>query len=182
MSDEHGVNGTTQPVATYEPSQTVWQHDDAARQWGTSEPQWSQQTTQPLGPRWPAQVRRRLGARQAAALRSRETRALGWGAGWGALLTLAVVGLLALLAVANGWLPGGASTTPDGAQFPIPVQSVSHTPIPGATAIPSTTAQPSVTVQSTATTAATATAQPTAQPTAIPTATAQPTARPTTSP
>ena len=167
------------------PTQTVWQHDDEAiRRLGETVPEahWSRQITQPLGPRWPSQMRRRVAERRSAQIARRESRAMRWGAGWGATLAVVICALALLLALANGWLPG-PSVAPDTGPWPIPVQSAPQSPkhaTPGATAIPTSTALPSATAQPTATSAATP--QPTATPMPNPTATPNPTPRPTATP
>lgn len=165
----------------YPPRQTVWQHDDEAiRRLGDTLPEshWSRQVTQPLGPRWPSQMRQRLAARRSEFVARREWRAMRWGAGWGASLTVVVFGLAFLLALVNGWLPGTPAASNSG-PWPIPVQSFPQTPrqtTPGATTVPTSTALPSATTQPT-TTSATA-PQPTSEPTAQPTATPPPTSTP----
>ncbi len=181
-----GKLGTTRPASGGASQQTVWQHDDPAMQrLGDNPPpaHWSQQNTQPLGPRWSPQRRRQLAAKRAALIASRESRALGLGAGLGALLAVVALGLMLLFAAANGWLPGGSSSTPDPAQLPVPAQPARHTPSPAATSFPTSTALPAGTSQPTATfwpTATdttpvpTATARPTETPSPRPTATASP--------
>jgi hypothetical protein len=163
------------PAASVEktPRQSVWQHDDATiRGLGENPPasHWSLEITQPFGPRWPAPMRRRLARRQTAIAPGHQGRALGMGAGFGVLLTVAVLGLLLLLASANGWLAGSAPAAPDSSQWPIPAQTTPQTPAgktpqPAATSLPTSTVLPTVTAQPTATSAS----EPT--PTAAPTAT-----------
>jgi hypothetical protein len=179
---------TTASGASYTPTpptQTVWQHDDEAiRRLGETVPEshWSRQATQPLGPRWPSQMRRRVAERRFSQIARRESRAMRWGAGWGATLAVFICALALLLALANGWLPG-PSMAPDSGPWPIPVQSAPQSPkhaTPGATAIPTSTALPSATAQPTATAAATP--QPTATPMPNPTATPNPTPRPIATP
>ena len=173
----------TVPGAGYTPPQTVWQHNDKViRRLGDSLPEshWSRQVTQPLGPRWPSQVRRRLAERRSALAARRESRAMRWGAGWGASITVIVIGLALLLAFANGWLPGAPSASNSG-PWPIPAQSVPQTPrhaTPGATAIPTSTALPSATAQPTATSATTPQPTATSEPTATPASSPSPTPRP----
>lgn len=167
--------------------QTVWSHDDEAiRRLGDTLPEshWSRQTTQPLGPRWPSQIRRRGAERRAALIAGRESRAMRWGAGWGASLTVIVFGVAFLLALVNGWLPGTPAASNSG-PWPIPIQSVPQTPrhaAPGATAVPTSTALPSATPQPTATAATTPQPTATSEPTPQPTASPQPTPRPTATP
>lgn len=169
----------------YTPPQTVWRHDDEViRRLGDSVPEshWSRQVTQPIGPRWPSQMHRRLAERRSALAARRESRAMRWGAGWGASITVIIIGLALLLAFANGWLPGAPAASNSG-PWPIPAQTVPQAPrhaTPGATAIPTSTALPSATAQPTATSATTRqpTAEPTAQPTATPAPSSSPTPRP----
>lgn len=169
--------------AGYTPPQTVWQHDDEAiRRLGDSLPEshWSRQVTQPIGPRWPSQMRQRLAERRSAMVARRESRAMRWGAGWGASLTVIVFGLALLLAFANGWLPGAPAASNPG-PWPIPAQSVPQTPhhvMPGATVIPTSTALPSATAQPTATSATTPQPTATSEPTATPAPSPSPTPRP----
>lgn len=180
-------NRPTVSGAGHASERTVWQHDEAVHRWGSAPPgsHWSQQTTQPLMPRWPAMRRRQ--AAQRAAVAGGETRALRMGAGCGVLATLAALSLLLLLAIANGWLPGGLpSTSSDATQWPIPASTAPGTPhaqtpisatsVPSSTALPTATAEPTATPQPTATAEPTATAQPTATPRS--TATPQPTRAP----
>ena len=175
--------------AGYPPIPTVWQRDDEAiRRLGETVPEthWSRRATQPLGPRWPSQMRRRVAERRSTLIARRESRAMRWGAGWGATLAVVVCALALLLALANGWLPG-PSVAPDSGPWPIPVQSAPQSPkhaTPGATTIPTSTTLPSATAQPTATSAATPqpTTEPTATPMPNPTATPNPTPRPTATP
>lgn len=169
-------NGRTRPgtgLAAENPQeQTVWLRDsEAIRQEEDNLPEshWSRQTTQPFAPRWPAQVRQRLAARRAAAVPGSGSRALWVGAGWGVLLTLVVLSLLLLLIITNS----GSSGSSDSSQWPIPVQSVPHTPV-STTNVPTSSALPTVTAQPTAT------ALPTQTP--VPTATPSPPPRPTATP
>ena len=164
------TNGTTRPaldvVPQNAPQQTVWQHDDAAiRRLGDHVPSshWSEQSTQPLSPLWSPARRRQLAAKRATLIAERERRALGLGAGIGALLAAMALALGLLFAAANGWLPGGTPPSSDSTQWPVPAQ---HTANPAATNIPTSTALPTTTAQPTATTWPTATDEPTAQPTA----------------
>ncbi len=170
LGEEHGATRPAAHEIDNAPQQTVWQHDDEAmRRLGDSPSalHWSQQNTQPFIPRWPMKTRKQLAARRDAVIARRESRALGIGAGLGALLALVALSLALLLAIANGWLPGGSPAITDPGQGPIPVQSASHTPLPytpGATSVPTVTAQPTTTAVPTATAQPTATVQPTATP------------------
>jgi hypothetical protein len=173
-------NGATRPAIDFAPTdapqQTVWQHEDPAiRRLGDNLPgsHWSQQSTQPLSPRWSPARRRQLAAKQAALTTGRERRALGLGAGMGALLAGTALALMLLFAAANGWLPGSSSPPPDSAQSPVPMQPVRHTANPSATDVPTSTALPTTTAPPTATAWPTATDEPTA--TVRPTATVHPT-------
>jgi hypothetical protein len=173
-------NGATRPAVDTAPSdtpeQTVWQHDDEAiRRLRDRLPgsHWSEQHTQPLSPRWSPQRRRQLADKQAAL--TAERRALGLGAGMGALVAGTALALVLLVAAANGWLPGSSSSSPDSAQSPVPTQPVRHTANPAATTIPTSTALPTTTAQPTATTWPTATDEPTATVQPKATATPQPT-------
>lgn len=162
LDEQHGAVSTAPDQA---PRQTVWRHHDAAiEQLGDNPPEshWSRQTTQPLGSRWPSQIR----GRRAALVAGRESRAMRRGAGLGALLTGIALGLMVLLAAANGWLPGSAPTAPDTAPSTAPAQFIPHTTNPAATSYPTSTALPTATAQPTATTWPT--------PTTVPTATTQP--------
>ena len=176
-------NGATRPAIDLAPTdasqQTVWQHDDEAiRRLGDNPPgsHWSQQSTQPLSPRWSPARRRQLAAKRAALTAGRERRALGLGAGMGALLAGTALALMLLVAAANGWLPGSSSPSPDSAQSPVPTQPARRTANPAATNIPTSTALPTTTVPPTATVWPTATDEPTA--TVQPTATVAPQSTP----
>jgi hypothetical protein len=176
-------DGATRPAVDAAPpdasQQTVWQREDPAIQrLGVNPPgsHWSQQNTQPLSPRWSPQRRRQLAAKQAALIAGREQRALGLGAGIGALLAVAALALVLLVAAASGWLPGSTPPSSDSALPPIPAQPARHTVNPAATNIPTSTALPTTTAQPTATTWPTATDEPTA--TVRPTATATPQSTP----
>ncbi|HEU4781996.1 MAG TPA: hypothetical protein VFS83_01520 [Ktedonobacterales bacterium] len=172
-------NGATRPAGDSAPpdasQQTVWQHEDPAiRRLGDNPPgsHWSQQSTQPLSPRWSPARRRQLVAKQAALIAGHERRALGLGAGMGALLAVTALALALLVAAASGWLPGNTPPSSDSAQPPVPAQPARHTVNPAATNIPTSTALPTTTAQPTATTWPTATDEPTA--TVQPTATVAP--------
>lgn len=178
-------NGATGPAVDATPpnapQQTVWQHDDEAIQrLGDNPPDshWSQQNTQPISPRWSPARHHQLVAKQAALTAGRERRALGLGAGIGALVALTALALVLLVAAASGWLPGSTPPSSDSALPPVPAQPARHTANPAATNIPTSTALPTTTAQPTATTWPTATDEPTA--TAPPTDT--PTQRPTATP
>ncbi|HEY7343720.1 MAG TPA: hypothetical protein VH591_22815 [Ktedonobacterales bacterium] len=177
------TNGATRPaldtVPQHAPQQTVWRHDDEAiRRLGDNLPgsHWSQQSTQPLSPRWSPVRRRQLAAKQAALATGRERRALGLGAGMGALLAVTALALMLLFAAANGLLPGSSSPSSDSTQWPVPAQPARHTANPAATNIPTSTALPTTTAPPTATTWPTATDEPTA--TVLPTATVAPQSTP----
>lgn len=174
LDEKHGAVSTAPDQA---PQQTVWQHDDAAIEWlrnNPSESHWSRQTTQPLGARWPSQMRNRWAAQRAALVAGRESRAMRRGAGLGALLTGIALGLMLLLAAANGWLPGSSPTSPDSASPTAPAQSMPHSTNPAATSLPTSTALPTTTAQPTATSWATPTADPTATKQPVPTMTPPP--------
>jgi hypothetical protein len=176
LDEKRGSVGTAPAAPDQAPQQTVWRHDDAAiRQWGNNPPEshWSRQNTQPLGPRWPSQLR----GRRAALVAGRESRAMRRGAGLGALLTGIALGLMVLLAAANGWLPGSSPTSPDSAPPTAPAQSMPHSTNPAATSLPTSTALPTATAQPTATTWPTPTTAPTATTQPAPTVTPLP--RPT---
>ncbi len=183
------TDGATRPAFDAVPQnvlqQTVWQHDDEAiRRLENHLPasHWSEQNTQPLSPRWSPARRRQLAAKRATLIAGRERRALGLGAGMGALLAVTALALVLLFAAANGWLPGSASPASDSAQWPVPAQPARHTvdpAYPAATNIPTSTALPTTTAQPTATSWPTATDEPTAQPTVQPTATSLPRPTPT---
>jgi len=172
-------NGATRPAIDPAPidapQQTVWQHEDPAiRRLGDHLPgsHWSQQSTQPLSPRWSPAHRRQLAAKQAALTAVRERRALGLGAGMGALLAVTALALMLLFAAASGWLPGSTTPSSDSALSPVPAQPARHTANPAATNIPTSTALPTTTAPPTATVWPTATDEPTA--TVQPTATVAP--------
>lgn len=174
-------NGVTRPAIdsapTDSPQQTVWQHEDPAiRRLGDNLPgsHWSQQSTQPLSPRWSPARRRQLAAKQAALTTGRERRALGLGAGMGALVAVTALALVLLVAAVSGWLPGISPPSSDSALPPVPAQPARHTANPAATNIPTSTTLPTTTAQPTATAWPTAT-----DVTPVPTATARPTDTPT---
>jgi len=164
-------NGAILSASEEATRQTVWRHEDPAiRRLGDHLPgsHWSQQSTQPLSPRWSPARRRQLVAKQAALTTGRERRALGLGAGMGALLAVTALALMLLFAAANGWLPGSTPPSSDSALPPVPAQPARHTAnpaatnIPTSTALPTATAPPTATVWPTATDESTATVQPTA--------------------
>jgi len=180
-------NGATRPAVDAAPpnapQRTVWQQDDEAiRRLRDHLPgsHWSEQSTEPLSPRW-SPARRQLAAKRAAVIAGHERRALGLGAGMGALVAVTTLALVLLVAAASGWLPGSSAPSSDSALPPVPAQPARHTANPAATTIPTSTALPTTTVQPTATTWPTATDEtpaPTARPTDTPTPRSTATATP----
>jgi hypothetical protein len=177
LDEKSGViTSASEHVSENAPQQTVWQHnDEAIRRLGGNPPgsHWSRQSTQPLSPRWSPARGRQLAAKRAAVIAGHERRALGLGAGMGALLAVTALALMLLFAAANGWLPGSSPPSPDSAQSPVPTQPARHTTHPAATNIPTSTTLPTTTAQPTATTWPTATDGPTATAQPRPTATPQ---------
>ena len=165
-------NGAILSASEETTRQTVWRHEDPAiRRLGDHPPgsHWSRQSTQPpLSPHWSPVRRRQLAVKQAVLTAGRERRALGLGAGMGALLAVTALALMLLFAAANGWLPGSTPPSSDSALPPVPAQPARHTAnpaatnIPTSTALPTATAPPTATVWPTATDESTATVQPTA--------------------